>query len=225
MPSEQAHGTRRARDSVVRQRQRPRPVGRCAPHQTNGVSYEALRPQDLVVVAVEDGRTLEGKLRPSSDTPTHVALYRRYPSIGGVVHTHSMEATAWAQACRALPALGTTHADHFRGPVPITRQMATAEINGQYEAETGQVIVEALEREDLEPLDMPAVLVASHGPFCWGPNADAAVDNAIALEAVAGMASRALLVRPDLGPIADALLERHFSRKHGRDAYYGQRPS
>jgi L-ribulose-5-phosphate 4-epimerase len=150
-------------------------------------------------------------------------MYRRFEDVGGVVHTHSTEATGWAQAGRSIPAIGTTHADHFHGTVPVTRQMTTAEIEGAYEAATGSLIVETLEQEGFEPLEMPAVLIASHGPFCWGKDAETAVDAAIALEAVASMARRSLQLEPALEPIADVLLERHFSRKHGPTAYYGQR--
>jgi L-ribulose-5-phosphate 4-epimerase len=188
----------------------------------SGVPYEALRPADLVAVALEDGRTVEGRLRPSSDTPTHLVLYRRFPEIGGVVHTHSTEASAWAQAGRPIPPFGTTHADHFHGPVPVTRPLTAGEIEGDYEAATGRVIVETLDQAGITPLEMPAVLVANHGPFTWGPDPKAAVENAIALEMVAAMARRALQLAPGLGPVPDALLERHFSRKHGSGAYYGQ---
>ena len=188
----------------------------------SGVAYDELQPEQLVAVSLEDGRPVSGDLRPSSDLPTHLALYRAFPAIAGIVHTHSIEATAWAQAGRSIPAFGTTHADHFNGPVPVSRQLTLAEIEGQYEVETGRVIVEAIESTGLDPLSMPAVLVASHGPFTWGPSAAAAVDNAIALEAVAAMATRTVALDPAAGPIADALLERHHRRKHGADAYYGQ---
>jgi L-ribulose-5-phosphate 4-epimerase len=189
----------------------------------SGIAYEALRPEDLVAVSVEDGRVVQGRFRPSSDTPTHLLLYQRFPSIGGVVHTHSPYASAWAQAGREIPCLGTTHADHFNGPVPVTRALTTDEIEGAYEAETGNVIVETFERLGIEPLHMPAVLVRSHGPFTWGSDAADAVTNAIALEAVAAMAERTFALRPTVGPLDQALLRKHFLRKHGPGAYYGQR--
>ena len=189
----------------------------------SGVPYGELRPEHLVAVGVDDGRIVDGDLRPSSDTPTHLALYRRFPEIGGVVHTHSPEATAWAQACRPIPAFGTTHADHFRGAVPVTRQLQDAEVAGEYEHETGMVIVEALETAGFEAADMPAALVAWHGPFTWGPDPEAAAANAVALELVAGVARRTLALDPDAQPMPAPLLERHFRRKHGSTAYYGQR--
>jgi L-ribulose-5-phosphate 4-epimerase len=188
----------------------------------SGVPYATLLPKDLVVVSLADGSVVEGSLRPSSDTPTHLALYRSFPSIGGVVHTHSSFAAAFAQAGRSIPCLGTTHADHFRGAVPVTRQMSNAEIQGEYEAETGTVIIETLEGLGLDPLQMPAALVASHGPFTWGGTATDAVTNAIALEAVAAMAHRTLALEPNAGAINEVLLSRHFDRKHGPKAYYGQ---
>jgi L-ribulose-5-phosphate 4-epimerase len=189
----------------------------------SGVPYEQLRPEHLVVVSLEDGRSVEGELRPSSDTPTHLLLYRHFPEIGGVVHTHSTAATAWAQAGRPIPPLGTTHADHFHGPVPVTRQLTPAQVAGDYEAETGAVIVETLERLGLSAAEMPATLVLSHGPFTWGRDAAEAVDNAVALELVAAMATHTFALNPAVGPMAEHLLERHFRRKHGPDAYYGQR--
>jgi len=188
----------------------------------SGIDYDALRPADLVAVSLDDGRPIGSELRPSSDSPTHLALYRRFREIGGVVHTHSIEATAWAQAGRAIPALGTTHADHFYGPIPVTRQLTGAEIGGDYEVATGEVIIETLERAGYGPLDMPAVLVASHGPFTWGASASEAVENAIALEAVAAMATRSLLIDSAAAVLQAALLERHHARKHGPGAYYGQ---
>jgi L-ribulose-5-phosphate 4-epimerase len=189
----------------------------------SGVPYAELRPEQLVVVSLEDGRVVEGDLRPSSDTPTHLRLYRRYPEIGGVVHTHSTSAAAWAQARRSIPAFGTTHADHFHGPVPVTRQMTAGEVAGEYEAETGAVIVETLDSLGLSAAEMPAMLVASHGPFTWGHDALEAAANATALEAVATMAIHTLALDPGVQPMADYLLERHFRRKHGPNAYYGQK--
>jgi L-ribulose-5-phosphate 4-epimerase len=190
----------------------------------SGVPYGALRPEDMVVVSLADERVLDGGLRPSSDTPTHAVLYRRFPSIGGVVHTHSPFASAWAQAGRPIPALGTTHADYFAGPVPVTRWMTPEEIGGAYERETGEVIAETLASLGLDALEMPAALVASHGPFTWGTDAADAVTNAIALEAVAALAHRTFALSPQADSIAGALLARHFERKHGPRAYYGQVP-
>jgi L-ribulose-5-phosphate 4-epimerase len=188
----------------------------------SGVPYEALRPDVLVAVDLESGASESGALRPSSDAPTHLALYRRYPDIGGVVHTHSSWASAWAQAGRAIPCFGTTHADHFHGPVPVTRALTHAELGPAYEADTGAVIIETLDALGLAPLEMPAVLVRSHGPFTWGTDVNGAVANAVALEAVAMMADRTLTLEPRTSAIDEALLERHFGRKHGPGAYYGQ---
>jgi L-ribulose-5-phosphate 4-epimerase len=188
----------------------------------SGVPYDTLQPADLVAVDLESGAAAAGGYRPSSDTPTHLALYRRYPDVGGVVHTHSSWASAWAQAGRAIPPFGTTHADHFHGPVPVTRALTSAELAETYEADTGAVIIETLEALGLGPLEMPAVLVRSHGPFTWGVDATEAVANAIALEAVAAMAQRTLVLDPAAPEIDRALLERHFGRKHGPGAYYGQ---
>lgn len=188
----------------------------------SGVPYDRLRPTDMVVVSLSDEGVVEGSLRPSSDTPTHAVLYRRFPSIGGVVHTHSPFASVWAQAHRSIPCLGTTHADHFSGPVPVTRRLTPEEIGGEYERETGEVVAETLAAHGIEPLEMPAALVASHGPFSWGRDAADAVRNAIALEAVAALAHRTFALSAAVEAIDDALLRRHFDRKHGPGAYYGQ---
>jgi L-ribulose-5-phosphate 4-epimerase len=188
----------------------------------SGIACDRVEPDDLVVVSLSEGNVVEGSMRPSSDTPTHLALYRRMQNVGGVVHTHSPFAAAWAQAGRAIPCLGTTHADHFAGSVPVTRRLTGEEIAGDYERATGEVIADTLDELGLDPLHMPAALVASHGPFTWGADAEEAMANAVVLEVVASMASRTLAVAPDAGSIDDALLARHFDRKHGPDAYYGQ---
>jgi L-ribulose-5-phosphate 4-epimerase len=189
----------------------------------SGVPYDELTPEAIVVIDIESGRVVQGDGRPSSDTPTHLVLYRSFPSIGGVVHTHSPFATAWAQARRDLPCLGTTHADHFRGSIPVTRDLTADETGATYEAQTGDVIVETFERRGIDPGEMPAALVGSHGPFTWGRDAAGAVENAVALEVVAELALRTsqLTASPPV-PIADSLLERHHARKHGPGAYYGQ---
>jgi L-ribulose-5-phosphate 4-epimerase len=188
----------------------------------SGVAYDSLRPEDVPLVDLASGAIVSGKRRPSSDTPTHLALYRAFTDVGGVVHTHSPFATAWAQAQRELLCLGTTHADHFHGPVPVTRQLTPAEIEGDYEERTGAVIVEAFAERGLDPLELPAALVASHGPFVWGAEVEGAVENAVALEAVAASAYRSLQLAAGLEGIPAELLEKHFSRKHGAAAYYGQ---
>ncbi|MEG2828660.1 MAG: L-ribulose-5-phosphate 4-epimerase [Edwardsiella sp. (in: enterobacteria)] len=186
----------------------------------SGVAYEALTPAEMVVVDL-DGRIVAGALRPSSDTPTHLALYRRYPQLGGIVHTHSTHATAWAQAGRAIPALGTTHADYFDGDIPCTRALSAAEIDHDYEHHTGRVIIETLAQRD--PSHMPGIVVHQHGPFAWGESAAQAVHNAVVLEEVAKMAWIAYSLNPRLDPLDRALRDKHFRRKHGPNAYYGQR--
>lgn len=189
----------------------------------SGVSYDALKPDDIIVLAIADGRVVEGKLRPSSDTATHVLLYQNFPHIGGVVHTHSHYATAWAQAGREIPCLGTTHADHFYGPVPVTRQLTPEEIQDQYELNTGNVIVERFAGGEPNPDQMPAVLVPGHAPFVWGPTPENALANAIALESVALMAVQTYAINPEVTPIPQPLLDKHYLRKHGPAAYYGQK--
>lgn len=188
----------------------------------SGVDYDVLTPEDIVVVALEDGRIVAGDKRPSSDTPTHRYLYLQFTEIGGIVHTHSVHATAWAQAQRPIPCLGTTHADHVYGPVPVTRPLRPKEIREEYEWNTGRVIVERFRRSKLDPMRIPAVLVAGHAPFVWGKTPAHALENAIALEAMAKMATLTLQVQPRARPISRALLDKHFLRKHGPRAYYGQ---
>ena len=187
----------------------------------SGVPYETMKVEDMVVVDAE-GRVVEGALRPSSDLPTHVELYRHFPSIGGIVHTHSSWATVWAQACRGIPALGTTHADYFYGEVPCTRILTEKQTAGQYEAETGLAIVERFREGGIDPKNMPVVLVANHGPFSWGKNAHDAVHNAAVLELVARLAMLSLQIDTNLPPMPQHLLDKHFFRKHGPGAYYGQ---
>lgn len=186
----------------------------------SGVAYDELTVESLLVVSL-DGEVLEGDLRPSSDAPTHLALYRAFPQLGGIVHTHSRCATVWAQAERVIPPLGTTHADYFEGDIPCTRPLTGDELGSGYEEATGRAIVESFAGRD--PLRVPGVLVRRHGPFAWGPDVSAARENALVLEEVAELALATLTLAPDVGSINAALLARHFSRKHGPDAYYGQR--
>lgn len=185
----------------------------------SGVDYADLRPADMVLVDLE-GRKVEGRLNPSSDTPTHRRLFLAFKEIGGVVHTHSTGATAFAQAGREIPIFGTTHADYFDGSVPVTRKMTAKEIAGAYEWNTGEVIVERFRK--LDPQDFPGVLVNRHAPFTWGPTVAKAVEVAVAVECIADLALRSLALAPKLRPIEPALLRKHFSRKHGPGAYYGQ---
>jgi len=184
----------------------------------SGVSYDDIRPKDMVVLNLY-GQVVEGKLRPSSDTPTHLVLYRQFEQIGGIVHTHSEWATSWAQAGKGIPALGTTHADYFYGEIPCTRKMTKLEIEKDYELETGRVIVERF--KDIDPNAVPGVLVNNHGPFSWGTDPNNAVHNAVVMEEVAKMTYRTLILNPDT-TMDQALLDKHFLRKHGKDAYYGQ---
>ncbi len=187
----------------------------------SGVPYSELRATDMVLVDLK-GRKVEGRLNPSSDAPTHRRLFLAFKKIGGVVHTHSTHATAFAQAGRTIPVFGTTHADYFAGDVPITRDLADWQIEGNYEWETGNVIAERFYADNLDPLDYPGVLVNHHGPFTWGETVNDAVEAAIAVECIAQMAMLSLQLNPKLGPIEPELLNKHFKRKHGPDAYYGQ---
>lgn len=185
----------------------------------SGVEYDKMTAEDMVVLDL-DGNIVEGRYKPSSDTPTHLVLYRAFDGIGGIVHTHSRWATAWAQAGRGIPAYGTTHGDYFYGEIPCTRKLTPAEIGGAYEAETGKVIVETF--SDLDPTAIPAALVCSHGPFAWGKDAADAVHNAVVLEEVACMALQTETLRPRIAPMQQELLDKHYLRKHGKNAYYGQ---
>jgi len=187
----------------------------------SGVPYAEMKPAQMVVVSLATGKVVQGKLKPSSDTATHLELYRAFPQIGGIIHTHSLYATAWAQACRPIPAYGTTQADYWHGEVACTRSLTPKEIKTDYEANTGRVIVERIKK--LNPLDHPAVLVANHGPFTWGENVAEAVHNAVILEFVARLASETLRIAPKAKPMPAVLLDKHFLRKHGAGAYYGQR--
>jgi L-ribulose-5-phosphate 4-epimerase len=185
----------------------------------SGVPYAKLKAKDLVVTDLH-GKVVEGKMRPSSDLPTHAALYRAFPAIGGVVHTHSEHATAWAQARRSIPCLGTTHADYFHGPIPLADMMTDDEIQGEYEANTGTAIVRAFEK--IDPMAIPGVLVPNHGPFAWGIDPQKAAENAWMLETVARLAYLTIGVNPHAAEIGKTLHDRHFLRKHGAKAYYGQ---
>ncbi len=193
----------------------------CMVIKPSGVGYDGMKPEQMVVLSLETGEVVEGQLNPSSDTPTHLVLYRAFKDVGGIVHTHSAHATAWAQARREIPPLGTTHADFFGGPVPCTRVMKPAEIKGEYEANTGDVIVERF--RNIDPLTLPGVLVASHGPFAWGRSVKEAVKNAVALEFIARLASETFSINGAAKAMPAVLLNKHFSRKHGPGAYYGQR--
>jgi len=189
----------------------------------SGVPYSGMKPEHMVVVSLADGRVVEGGLKPSSDTPTHRGLYRAFPGLGGIVHTHSLFATAWAQAGKPLLAYGTTQADYWYGDVPCTRKLTAAEIKTDYEANTGEVIIETFKRLKFDPRQHPAVLVASHGPFAWGKDAPDAVHNACVLEFIARLNSETLRINPRLKPMQPVLLDKHFLRKHGPGAYYGQK--
>jgi L-ribulose-5-phosphate 4-epimerase len=188
----------------------------------SGVDYDSMKASDMVVVDLKTGETVEGELNPSSDTPTHLILYRTYPDIGGIVHTHSTYATAWAQAGKDIPNIGTTHSDYYHNDIPCTGDMTEKEIKGDYEQETGNVIVKRLNQGNINPMHTPGALVKNHGPFAWGKNPDNAVYNAVVMEQVAKMAYLSFAINPEtsMNPL---LVEKHFSRKHGPNAYYGQK--
>ena len=186
----------------------------------SGIDYRDMTAEDMVVVNIE-GNVAEGKWKPSSDTPTHLALYQAFPAIGGITHTHSLYATIFCQAGKEIPCYGTTHADHFAGTIPLTRFLTKNEVRMAYENNTGIVIAERF--ADLDPLAMPAVLVKGHAPFCWGRNAQESVNNSLALERAAQMAFAALQINPEMSALPDYILEKHYKRKHGPDAYYGQK--
>ncbi|MBR0573310.1 MULTISPECIES: L-ribulose-5-phosphate 4-epimerase [Pasteurellaceae] len=188
----------------------------------SGVEYDEMTADDMVVVDLFTGKVVEGKLKPSSDTPTHLELYRQFPNIGGIVHTHSRHATAWAQAGEDLLALGTTHGDYFYGTIPCTRKMTPAEIAGEYELETGKVIVETFQKRHIQADQIPAVIVHSHGPFVWGKDANDAVHNSVVLEELAYMNFVTTQIRPNIQSMQQELLDKHYLRKHGANAYYGQ---
>ena len=187
----------------------------------SGVSYEEMKASDMVVLDLQ-GNKVEGDMRPSSDTPTHIALYNQYPELGGVVHTHSRWATVWAQAGMSIPPLGTTHADYFYGAIPCTRRLTQEEIEGEYELNTGKVIIETFTNLGVNPVHVPGVVCYSHGPFAWGKNPDEAVHNAVVMEEVAMMALNTKLLNPSISDVDSYLLDKHFLRKHGANAYYGQ---
>lgn len=189
----------------------------------SGIEYDTMTSDDIVVVDLYTGRTVEGRYKPSSDTATHLEIYRSFPQVGGIVHTHSRWATIFAQMKQDVPALGTTHGDYFYGSIPATRDMTKAEIEGEYELNTGKVIVETFAERKINPADVPGVLVASHGPFSWGKDADNAVHNAVVLEEVAFMAWHTMQLAQGIGPMSRDLLDKHYLRKHGANAYYGQK--
>jgi L-ribulose-5-phosphate 4-epimerase len=193
---------------------------KCMAIKPSGIEYEAMTVEHIVVVDM-NGEVIDGQLRPSSDTLTHLELYKAFPAIGGIVHTHSMHATMFAQACREIPCLGTTHADHFNGPVPVTRFLTADEVQQGYERETGKVIVERF--AGMDPMDTPGVLVAGHAPFAWGDNAADAVRNSLILERIAQMAIGSFQLNPTLSALPAHIQKKHYQRKHGPDAYYGQK--
>ena len=187
----------------------------------SGVEYESMKAEDMVVVDLE-GNRIEGNYKPSSDTATHIELYKKYPESGGIVHTHSTWATSWAQAGRSIPLYGTTHADYFYGPIPCARSLTEEEINTEYEKNTGLVIIETLEKGNIKPKSMPGILCTNHGPFTWGKDAHEAVHNAVVLEELAKMSCYSELINPNIKPAPQVIADKHYLRKHGENAYYGQ---
>jgi len=189
----------------------------------SGVEYSKMKPEDMVVVDLETGKVVEGKLNPSSDTPTHLELYRKFPKIGSVIHTHSTFATSWAQAGKSIPCFGTTHADAFYGSIPCAPKLTAKEIKDDYELNTGKAIVKLFKSKKLDYVAVPGVILQSHGPFVWGKDVKEAVKNAVTLEEVAKMAYIAQHINPQLNPVDKYLLDKHYNRKHGKNAYYGQK--
>lgn len=187
----------------------------------SGVDYDTMKAEDMVILDLE-GKKLEGKYKPSSDTATHIELYKAFPEIGAIVHTHSSYAVSWAQARKDIPALGTTHADYFYGDIPCARALTKDEIEGEYEKNTGLVIIETLKKRNINPMNIPGIIVASHGPFAWGKDAKEAVYNAVVMEELAKMAYRTIQINPEIKSAEQYLLDKHYFRKHGANAYYGQ---
>lgn len=187
----------------------------------SGIDYDIMRAEDIVLID-SDGKKIEGKYKPSSDTPTHIELYKAFPEIGGIVHTHSSYATSWAQAIKDIPAFGTTHADYFYGDIPCARPLTKEEIENEYEKNTGLVIIETLKKRNINPMDVPGIIIASHGPFAWGKDAKHAVYNAVVLEELSKMAYRTIQINPNIKSVEKYLLDKHYFRKHGKNAYYGQ---
>ena len=188
----------------------------------SGVDYDGMSPEDMVVVELATGKTIEGRWKPSSDTRTHLELYRQFPALGGITHTHSVNAVAFAQAGADIPALGTTHADYFYGAIPCTRELTPSEVEEDYERNTGKVIAETIRERGIEPLSVPGILVRNHGPFTWGKDARSSVYHAVVMDTVAEMALKTLLIHPDAA-MPQYILDKHYNRKHGKNAYYGQK--
>lgn len=187
----------------------------------SGIDYNIMRSEDMVLLNL-DGKKLEGKYKPSSDTATHIELYKAFPEIGAIVHTHSSYATSWAQAIKDIPAFGSTHADYFYGDIPCSRPLTKEEVESEYEKNTGLVIIETLKNRNINPMDIPGIIVASHGPFSWGKDAKQAVYNAVVLEELSKMAYRTIQINPNIKSVEKYLLDKHYFRKHGKNAYYGQ---